>query len=91
MTTISETERYAELLTHVDFPDWWVFVVGATHVIEQFHGVSLPVTTVGLTEAKKQGVDMTEFKWRVLLWEIGAEADFIERLERAIGPIPADG
>ena len=91
MATISETERYAELLTHVDFHDWWVFVVGATDVIEKFHGISLPVTTVGLIEAKKQGVDLTEFKWRVLLWEIGSEADFIERLERAVGPIPADG
>jgi hypothetical protein len=87
MATISEDQRYAELLTHVDFPDWWVFVVGATHVIEQHTGQSLPVTTVGLIEAKRQGVDFTELKWAALLWEIGSWADFIERLERAVAKV----
>ncbi len=90
MSTISADARYAELLTHVDFPDWWIFVVGATHVIERWHGVSLPVTTVGLIEVKKQGVDFKEPKWALLLWELGAEADFIERLQRATAELGTD-
>lgn len=85
MATISETERYAELLTHTDYHDWWVFVVGADDVIEKFHGEGDAARVVGLIEAKKKGVDLTAFHWRAYLWQLGAEADFIERLERAVG------
>lgn len=87
MATISETERYAELLTHVDYHDWWVFVVGAAEVIEQWTGEKDPARVVGLIEAKKQGVDLTQFHWRAYLWQLGAEADFLERLERAVGQV----
>lgn len=84
MATISEDCRYTELLTHTDFDDWHLFVIGACYVIEQHTGDDQATTLVGLIEAKRRGCDLTELKWATLLWIIGAEADFYERLERAI-------
>lgn len=89
MATISEDQRYAELLTHVDFERWDLFVRGACCVIEMHTGISQAITYVGLLEAKRRGTDLTELSWRTLMWELGSHADFIERLERAVGPTPA--
>jgi hypothetical protein len=88
MATISETERYAELLQHVDHAEWWVFVIGASHAIEQWTGETNAANVVGLIEAKKRGVDLSAPHWRFLIWALGAEADFIERLERAVSKRP---
>lgn len=86
MATIDADQRYAELLTHTDFDQWWIFVVGATDVIENHAGKSpqLTVNCVGLIEAQKRGEDLTQPHWRTLLWQLGAEADFYERLERSL-------
>lgn len=83
MATISLGARYAELLRHVDHPEWWVIVIGASHAIEEFCGETNAAAVVGLVEAKRQGVDLTQRHWRWLAWELGAHADFVEGLERA--------
>jgi hypothetical protein len=84
MATISEDCRYTDLLKHVDHEEWSTFVIGACYVIEQHTGDDQRTTCVGLMEAKRRGCDLTELKWATLLWIIGAEADFYERLERVM-------
>lgn len=83
MSTISETERYAELLTHTDFAEWEWFVIGACYIIDKETGADNRTTALGLIEAKRREVDWSELHWRTILWTLGAEADFYERLERA--------
>lgn len=85
MATISEDQRYAELLTHLDFENWLIFVRGATHVIQEFTGEDCSIIYGVYVAARREGVDLTEEKWKFALWEMGAYADFIERLERAVG------
>lgn len=86
MTTIAQDQRYAELLTHTDFDDWHMFVIGACYVIEKHTGEDQQTLALGLIEAKRREVDWSQLNWRTLLWTLGAQADFIERLERAVGP-----
>jgi hypothetical protein len=86
VATISEDQRYAELLTHLEFENWLIFVRGATHVIQEFTGDDMSLVYGVYIEARRTGVDLTEEKWRSALWSLGAYADFIERLERAVGP-----
>ena len=81
-------ERYAELLTHLDFENWLIFVRGATHVIQEFTGKDCSIIYGVYVAARREGVDLTEEKWKFALWEMGSYADFLERLERAIGPTP---
>ena len=89
MATICEDARYAELLMHVEFEGWPLFVRGATHVISQFTGEDKSALCDGMVLARQMGVDFREAKWTFLLWEMGAYADFIERLQRATSPTTA--
>lgn len=91
MATISEDERYTELLTHTGSDHWHWFVIGACYVIDNETGEDNRKTALGLIEAKAREVDWSELKWRTLLWQLGAEADFYERLERATSRPVAGG
>jgi hypothetical protein len=89
--TIDVDQRYAELLTHVDFDDWHMFVVGSCYVIERHTGEDQQILALGLIEAKRREVDWSHLHWRFYLWQLGCYADFIERLERATTQRPDAG
>lgn len=91
MSTISSDERYTRLLKATEFGDWHMFVIGACYAIESFTGDDMKSDCLGLVEANRRGVDWNAEHWKFYLWQLGAHADFVERLQRATTERPDGG
>jgi len=85
MITYQPDHRFAERLLDVDDGNWPLSVVMASLVVQEATGDDQEPLAIGLIAARRRGDDLTTFTAKLVLWELGAYADFIERLERAVG------